>query len=72
MPAWTVDEAVERFCELLDACMLEGPQMVTREGAEAALLVSVQEWKRLQSTARPSLKQLLLAGEARFDIKAGT
>lgn len=42
--------------------------MVTRRGAEAAVLVPVQEWRRLQSAARPSLKQLLLSNQARFDL----
>jgi len=52
----------------LDACLVEGPQMVTRRGAEAAVLVPVQEWRRLQSAARPSLKQLLLSDQARSDL----
>ncbi len=42
--------------------------MVTRRGTEAAVLVPVQEWRRLQSAARPSLKQLLLSGQARTDM----
>lgn len=42
--------------------------MVTKRGAEAAVLVPVQEWRRMQSAARPSLKQLLLSGEARVDV----
>jgi len=42
--------------------------MVTRRGTEAAVLVPVQEWRRLQSAARPSLKQLLLSDQARIDM----
>jgi PHD/YefM family antitoxin component YafN of YafNO toxin-antitoxin module len=42
--------------------------MVTRRGTEAAVLVPVQEWRRMQSAARPSLKQLLLSDQARIDI----
>ena len=42
--------------------------MVTRRGTEAAVLVSVQEWQRLQSAARPSLKELLLSDQARTDL----
>ena len=48
--------------------MVEGPQMVTKRGAEAAVLVPVDEWRRLQAAARPSLKQLLLSDEARVDL----
>jgi antitoxin Phd len=67
MNAWPVQDAKARFSEFLDACLLQGPQMVTRRGAEAAVLVPVQEWRRLQSAARPSLKQLLLSDHARAD-----
>ena len=68
MRTWPVQEVKARFSEFLDACLLEGPQMVTRRGTEAAVLVSVQEWQRLQSAARPSLKELLLSDQARTDL----
>lgn len=68
MHTWPVQDAKARFSEFLDACLQEGPQMVTRRGAETAVLVPVQEWRRLQTAARPSLKQLLLSGQARVDL----
>ncbi|OGA98346.1 MAG: prevent-host-death protein [Burkholderiales bacterium RIFCSPHIGHO2_12_FULL_69_20] len=68
MQAWPVQDAKARFSEFLDTCMAEGPQMVTKRGAEAAVLVPVDEWRRLQAAARPSLKQLLLSDEARGDL----
>jgi PHD/YefM family antitoxin component YafN of YafNO toxin-antitoxin module len=42
--------------------------MVTKRGAEAAVLVPADEWRRLQAAAKPSLKELLLSDEARADI----
>ena len=68
MSTWPVQDAKARFSEFLDACLAEGPQLVTRRGAEAAVLVPVDEWRRLQAAARPSLKQLLLADEARAEL----
>jgi prevent-host-death family protein len=68
MDAWPVQDAKARFSEFLEACLSEGPQLVTRRGAEAAVLVRVDEWRRLQAAARPSLKQLLLADEARAHL----
>lgn len=65
MKTWPVQDAKARFSEFLEACIAEGPQMVTRRGAEAAVLVPVAEWRRMESTARPSLKQLLLSDAAR-------
>ena len=70
MQVWPVQDAKARFSEFLDACLQDGPQMVTRRGAEAAVLVPVQEWRRLQSAARPGLKQLLLSDQARTDWMA--
>jgi antitoxin Phd len=68
MHAWPVQDAKARFSEFLEACLVEGPQMVTKRGAEAAVLVPVQEWRRLRSAARPSLKQLLLSDTAKSDL----
>lgn len=68
MQTWPVQDAKARFSEFLNACLVEGPQMVTRRGAEAAVLVPVHEWRRMQSAARPSLKQLLLSDQARSDM----
>ena len=68
MQVWPVQDAKARFSELLDACITDGPQMVTKRGAEAAVLVPVGEWKRLQAAARPGLKELLLTDTARMDI----
>lgn len=67
MKTWPVQDAKARFSEFLDACLTDGPQMVTRRGAEAAVLVPASEWKRLQSAAKPSLKELLLSDLGRTD-----
>lgn len=67
MKSWPVQDAKARFSEFLDACLSEGPQMVTRRGAEAAVLVPAGEWRRLQTAAKPSLKELLLSDVARTE-----
>ncbi len=68
MHTWPVQDAKARFSEFLDACLSEGPQLVTRRGVDAAVLVPVHEWRRLQAGARPSLKQLLLSEQARAEV----
>ena len=68
MQQWPVQDAKARYREFLETCLAQGPQMVTKRGAEAAVLVPADEWRRLQSAARPSLKQLLLADEARAEF----
>lgn len=68
MHIWPVQDAKARFSEFLDACLVEGPQMVTKRGTETAVLVPVQEWRRLQAAARPSLKELLLSNETKDEL----
>ena len=67
MQSWPVQDAKARFSEFLERCLTEGPQMVTKRGAEAAVLVPADEWRRLQASARPSLKELLLSNQARTE-----
>ncbi len=67
MASWAVQDAKARFSEFLDATLKKGPQIVTRRGVKTAVLVPIEEWERLQRTARPSLKEVLLAPEPRFD-----
>ena len=57
--AWQVQDAKARFSEMLDASLTEGPQIITRRGAEIAAVVPIEQWRRLES-AVPSLKDLLL------------
>ncbi|WP_158818137.1 type II toxin-antitoxin system prevent-host-death family antitoxin [Methylocapsa sp. S129] len=68
MNRWPVHEAKARFTELLETCLKHGPQVVTRDGAEIAVLAPVDEWLDLQQSARPTLKELLLAEKPRANI----
>ncbi|HEY8707792.1 MAG TPA: type II toxin-antitoxin system Phd/YefM family antitoxin [Burkholderiaceae bacterium] len=68
MQTWPVQDAKARFSEFLEKCLTEGPQMVTKRGTEAAVLVAADEWRRLQASAKPSLKELLLSDHARAQM----
>ena len=70
MNNWPVQDAKARFSEFLEACIAEGPQMVTKRGAEAAVLVPVEQWRRLEAAARPTLKQLLMSDVGRVEALA--
>jgi antitoxin Phd len=61
MKIWSVQDAKARFSEFLETCLNEGPQVVTKRGTAAAVLVPLQDWQRLQRSARPTLKELLLS-----------
>jgi antitoxin Phd len=69
MGNWPVQDAKARFSELLERCLSEGPQTVTKRGIEAAVLVPAQEWHRMKQSARPGLKELLLGDGPRFDFE---
>ena len=62
-----MQDAKARFSELLKVTLKKGPQVVTRRGVEAAVLVPNDEWRWLQKFARPGLKALLLGPGPRFE-----
>ena len=64
---WQVQEARARFSELLEASLAEGPQIVTKQGKEAAVLVPIEQWRKLERLAKLSLKEFLLAPEPRTE-----
>ena len=67
MPAWPVQDAKARFSEMLDNCLNDGPQIISRRGVAEAVLVPIDQWRRLQGDA-PTLKDLLLSDHGRADI----
>jgi len=67
MPTWPVQDAKARFSEMLDNCLTDGPQVISRRGVEEAVLVPIDQWRRLQGDA-PTLKDLLLSDDGRGDI----
>ena len=64
---WPVQDAKSRFSELLYTTLAEGPQIVTKRGVETAVLLPIEQWRRLERMTRPDLKELLLASEARTE-----
>jgi len=68
MPSWPVQDAKARFSEFLDTTLKKGPQIVTRRGVETAVLVPIEEWRRLQESERPSIKKILIDDGPRFDL----
>jgi prevent-host-death family protein len=67
MATWKSQDAKTRFSKFVDSALERGPQVVTRHGKEAAVLVAIEDWNRLERAARPNLKALLLAAEPRFE-----
>ena len=57
MHTWQLQEAKSRFSELVDLTLSEGPQWVTRRGAEAVVVISAPDYRKLQGV--PSLLAVL-------------
>ena len=57
---WQLQEAKQRFSELVRQARSKGPQVVTRHGEDVAVVVSVEEYRRLTGD-KPGFKQFLRA-----------
>ena len=64
---WQVQDAKARFSELLETSLVEGPQIVTKRGVEAAVLVPIEQWRRMERLTRPNIKEWLLAAGPRTE-----
>lgn len=44
--AWTLARAKARLSEVIDRARMLGPQLITRHGRPAAVVVGAEEWER--------------------------
>lgn len=63
-PSWQLHAAKNRFSELVERAMNDGPQTVTRRGRPAVIVVSVEDYRRL-CEPRADLVDFLLAAPLR-------
>ena len=63
---WQIQEAKQRFSEVIRAVTREGPQVVTRHGEDVAVIVSIAEYRRLTSSGQ-DLTRVLLGGPSLGD-----
>ena len=46
-PKWQLQDAKNRFSEVVEEAVRSGPQIITRRGQETAVVVSYRDWSRL-------------------------
>lgn len=63
LDVWTLANAKARLSEVVDRAQ-DVPQMVTRNGRPAAVIVSAEEWKR-KTDRKGNLAEFLLASPLR-------
>ena len=61
MAVWQVQEAKTHLSEVIEQAQKEGPQTITRHGAERAVLLSVEDFRRLMAL-RTDFRSYLLGG----------
>lgn len=64
MTDWSLQDAKNRFSAVVNAALSGAPQLVTRRGRPAVVVLSVEEYERLRLLERvnaPSLPELLLS-----------
>ena len=66
MHSWQLQEAKRRFREIVDLTLTEGPQLVTRRGSDAVVILAVEDYRRMVGDAPNLIDHLLSApkGEA--------
>jgi antitoxin Phd len=47
MQTWQLQEAKSRFSEVVDLSLKHGPQMVTKRGEDAVVILSASEYRRM-------------------------
>lgn len=58
---WQLQEAKQKFSQLVQRALDEGPQAVTRHGETVIVVVSADEFRRLAG-GKPDFTQFLLSG----------
>ncbi len=58
--SWQLQEAKQRFSELVRRTLEEGTQVVTRHGEEVVVVVLAEEFRRM-SGERPDFKEYLMS-----------
>lgn len=56
---WQVQEAKQRFSEVLRAVERDGPQTITKHGQEVAVVIDIAEYRRLTGQGRSFVDHLL-------------
>lgn len=47
-PVWQLQDAKQRFSELIRAVEKDGPQVVSKHGREVAVVIEIDEYRRLK------------------------
>lgn len=67
---WQIQEAKQRFSELVRRAQSDGAQFVTRHGADVVVVLDIAEYRRLRGDDTKDFKAFLRSGPSFDDITA--
>lgn len=65
--SWQLQEAKQKFSELVRRVLDEGPQVVTRHGEEVVVVVPAEEFRRM-SEQKPDFKEYLMSAPEGLEL----
>lgn len=65
--SWQLQEAKQRFSELVRRALDEGPQVVTRRGEEVVVVLPAEEFRRM-SEQKPDFKEYLMSAPEGLEL----
>jgi prevent-host-death family protein len=73
MRTWQLQEARNRFSEVVNEALHQGPQVITRRGAETAVVLSIQDYRgmRRPETDLVDFFQASPLAEVELDLERG-
>ncbi len=61
MATWQLQDAKTRLSDVIERARSEGPQTITRHGAERAVVLSIEDYRAL-TAYKPDFRAYLLGG----------
>jgi prevent-host-death family protein len=59
---WQLQDAKNKFSEVIDTSSVSGPQIITRRGKNTAVIISFKDYARLISPSKDLKKTLMSTG----------
>jgi antitoxin Phd len=65
--SWQLQEAKQKFSELVRRTLEEGPQVVTKHGEEVVVVVPVEEFRQMNGE-KPDFKEFLMSAPEGLEL----
>jgi prevent-host-death family protein len=67
--SWQLQDAKNRFSEVVEKALTEGPQRVTRRGKPAVVVIAEAEYETLRKPSRSFVEHLLAAPKVDIEFE---